>query len=193
MIKSCIATTADSGAEETRAAHSDGSSLCCKEDSKSLSNDPKPRALGVLDESSTAQTFGNPRTNSRDGDKDHAEEVYGPPSLRDTEDAVRAVGKKNPPSCAFHGMSCGPPRSELVQDEGNDGSPTTATSTTKDQAKPVHRRNLFADETVTSFFRRLAWSPDGAFLVTPTAQHWDPSTRTTKFCTYIFTRGHFAK
>lgn len=64
---------------------------------------------------------------------------------------------------------------------------------TKDKTKPVQRKSLFVDETVTSFFRRLSWSPDGAFLITPTAQHWDAATRKTQFCTYLFVRGQFVK
>lgn len=63
----------------------------------------------------------------------------------------------------------------------------------KDKVKPVQRRNFFVDETVTSFFRRLTWTPDGAFLITPTAQNWDPAARQSQFCTYLFTRGQFVK
>lgn len=63
----------------------------------------------------------------------------------------------------------------------------------KDKTKPVQRKNLFVDETVTSFFRRLSWSPDGAFLITPTAQSWATTTRKTQFCTYLFVRGQFVK
>lgn len=72
-------------------------------------------------------------------------------------------------------------------------SPAGAALNSKDQSRPHQRRNLFVDETVTSFFRRLTWSPDGAFVITPTAQYWDSLTRTTKFCTYLFTRGQFSK
>lgn len=63
----------------------------------------------------------------------------------------------------------------------------------KTKTNPVQRKNLFVDETVTSFFRRLSWSPDGAFLITPTAQYWDATTKNTQFCTYLFTRGQFVK
>ncbi|CAN0329947.1 unnamed protein product [Ectocarpus sp. 6 AP-2014] len=76
---------------------------------------------------------------------------------------------------------------------GNEDACATGGDSTKDKAKPVQRKNLFVDETVTSFFRRLSWSPDGAFLITPTAQHWDAATRQTQFCTHLFTRGQFAK
>lgn len=76
---------------------------------------------------------------------------------------------------------------------GNEYASSTDVDHTKDKAKPVQRKNLFVDETVTSFFRRLSWSPDGAFLITPTAQHWDAATKKTQFCTYLFTRGQFVK
>lgn len=78
---------------------------------------------------------------------------------------------------------------------GNERACPTDGDNSKDKAKPVQRKPslFFVDETVTSFFRRLSWSPDGAFLITPTAQHWDVATQKTQFCTYLFTRGQFAK
>ncbi|KAL5220525.1 hypothetical protein ABZP36_025238 [Zizania latifolia] len=36
-----------------------------------------------------------------------------------------------------------------------------------DESKPTAKAHLFHDETLPSFFRRLAWSPDGSFLVLP--------------------------
>ncbi|XP_062196758.1 chromatin assembly factor 1 subunit FAS2 homolog [Phragmites australis] len=36
-----------------------------------------------------------------------------------------------------------------------------------DESKPPVKAHLFHDETLPSFFRRLAWSPDGSFLVLP--------------------------
>ncbi|CAM9862137.1 unnamed protein product [Scytosiphon promiscuus] len=75
----------------------------------------------------------------------------------------------------------------------NEDGCTIDGGSTKDKTKPVQRKSLFVDETVTSFFRRLSWSPDGAFLITPTAQHWDAGTRKTQFCTYLFVRGQFVK
>ncbi|CAN0588722.1 unnamed protein product, partial [Ectocarpus sp. 12 AP-2014] len=41
---------------------------------------------------------------------------------------------------------------------GNEDACATGVDSTKDKAKPVQRKNLFVDETVTSFFRRLSWS-----------------------------------
>ncbi|KQJ94798.1 chromatin assembly factor 1 subunit FAS2 homolog [Brachypodium distachyon] len=36
-----------------------------------------------------------------------------------------------------------------------------------DESKPPVKTHMFHDETLPSFFRRLAWSPDGSFLVLP--------------------------
>lgn len=72
-------------------------------------------------------------------------------------------------------------------------SPGNGTGVTKGKVKSTQRKNLFVDETVTSFFRRLAWSPDGAFLITPTAQSWDTITGKTQYCTYLFRRDQFDK
>lgn len=76
---------------------------------------------------------------------------------------------------------------------GSAGAPDADITRDKTKTNPVQRKNLFVDETVTSFFRRLSWSPDGAFLITPTAQYWDATTKKTQFCTYLFTRGQFVK
>lgn len=34
------------------------------------------------------------------------------------------------------------------------------------------KNHLFHDETLPSFFRRLAWSPDGSFLLVPAGNGW---------------------
>ena len=69
------------------------------------------------------------------------------------------------------------------------------------------RCRMFMDDTVTSFFRRLTFSPDGLFLVTPTGQFQStenagssgsrpapgpaaPAASATP-CVYMFARGHF--
>lgn len=57
------------------------------------------------------------------------------------------------------------------------------------------KRHLYADEsTLESFFRRLAWTTDGAFLVTPAAL-WQPENTTGKqqssYATYMFARHKF--
>ncbi|XP_051127439.1 chromatin assembly factor 1 subunit FAS2 [Andrographis paniculata] len=40
-----------------------------------------------------------------------------------------------------------------------------------DESSKSTRSHLFHDETLPSFFRRLAWSPDGSFLVVPAGCH----------------------
>jgi len=74
-------------------------------------------------------------------------------------------------------------------------STATATTTTTSQQK----RHLYADEsTLESFFRRLAWTTDGAFLVTPcalwqedtTAQH-EQQQKSSSYATYLFARHKF--
>lgn len=55
------------------------------------------------------------------------------------------------------------------------------------------KQYLFADEsTVESFFRRLSWTDDGAFLVTPAAL-WHHENKETSFATYLFARHNFDK
>jgi chromatin assembly factor 1 subunit B len=70
--------------------------------------------------------------------------------------------------------------------------------------KRVPGVNLFADSNVPSSFRRLAFSPDGLLLFTPTGVYRPPSSSSsqrpqsaggkaapTVFCTHIFVRDHF--
>jgi WD40 repeat protein len=65
----------------------------------------------------------------------------------------------------------------------------------------VNKRHLYADEsTLESFFRRLSWTTDGAFLITPAAL-WQPdtatatdsttTTTTSPYATYMFARHKF--
>jgi chromatin assembly factor 1 subunit B len=66
----------------------------------------------------------------------------------------------------------------------------------------VNKRHLYADEsTLESFFRRLSWTTDGAFLVTPAAL-WQPdataaatadkdSSSQSSYATYLFARHKF--
>jgi len=77
---------------------------------------------------------------------------------------------------------------------------------TKDNSitSALKKRHLFADEsTVESFFRRLSWTADGAFLITPaslwhnmTGESTPAPTSTTggpSFATYLFARHQFDK
>lgn len=100
-----------------------------------------------------------------------------------TGDNSEANGAEDDAGAELEGKGC----------RGDEHASATDADSAKDKSKPVQRKNLFVDETVTSFFRRLSWSPDGAFLITPAAQNWDASTRKTQFCTYLFTRGQFVK
>jgi chromatin assembly factor 1 subunit B len=58
-------------------------------------------------------------------------------------------------------------------------------------AKP-ERHPLFQDEAVPSFFRRLAWSPDGAFLAAPAGLHRAPGSPKEVHTAYIYARGRWA-
>ncbi len=49
-------------------------------------------------------------------------------------------------------------------------------------------RNLFADATVPSFFRRPSFSPDGALFVAPTGIYRNLSSLQQTFCTHVFSR-----
>jgi len=56
---------------------------------------------------------------------------------------------------------------QIKEDDNKNSTPSKTNGAT---STPSKRNNLFADEsTVESFFRRLSWTPDGAFLIAPTA------------------------
>lgn len=50
------------------------------------------------------------------------------------------------------------------------------------------RRHMYLDGNVPSFFRRLAWSPDGSFLITPCGAYQKHATDTVRPTTYLFER-----
>ncbi|OMO98289.1 hypothetical protein COLO4_14025 [Corchorus olitorius] len=56
-----------------------------------------------------------------------------------------------------------------------------------DDAKSV-KNHLFHDETLPSFFRRLAWSPDGTFLLVPAGSYKVSPSSGTINTAYIFSR-----
>ncbi|KAL4355176.1 hypothetical protein GQ457_06G043140 [Hibiscus cannabinus] len=56
-----------------------------------------------------------------------------------------------------------------------------------DDAKSA-KSHLFHDETLPSFFRRLAWSPDGSFLLVPAGSYKMSSSSETVNTTYVFSR-----
>ncbi len=81
-----------------------------------------------------------------------------------------------------------------ASDFGVDVDPETGATITN---RNTMSRNLYADSTVPSFFRRLSFSPDGNFLVTPTGVYKpSPSTGnvtsnqlfSSSFATHIFLR-----
>ena len=51
---------------------------------------------------------------------------------------------------------------------------------------------LFQDDTLESFFRRLAWSPCGSFLAIPAGVHREPH-KGEEHATYLYQRGRFAR
>ncbi|XP_042066681.1 chromatin assembly factor 1 subunit FAS2-like isoform X4 [Salvia splendens] len=56
-----------------------------------------------------------------------------------------------------------------------------------DESKSA-RSHLFLDETLPSFFRRLAWSPDGSFLLVPAGTHKSTPTSELVNTAYVFSR-----
>jgi chromatin assembly factor 1 subunit B len=79
-------------------------------------------------------------------------------------------------------------------DDGGDGDDIGNEMETQDKtANTIKKRHLYADEsTVESFFRRLSWTVDGAFLVTP-ASVWHGSNSGPSFATLLFVRHQFEK
>ena len=76
------------------------------------------------------------------------------------------------------------PSGHGAADDADDFEPSTV-------AKPKARKTaeLFLDESVPSFFRRLSWSPDGEFLLLPCGQHQLPGSDATLPTTHVFARG----
>lgn len=58
---------------------------------------------------------------------------------------------------------------------------------TADDAKCL-KNHLFHDETLPSFFRRLAWSPDGSFLLVPAGSYKSSPASESSNTAYIFSR-----
>ncbi|KAG8640801.1 chromatin assembly factor 1 subunit FAS2 isoform X2 [Manihot esculenta] len=55
------------------------------------------------------------------------------------------------------------------------------------------KNHLFHDETLPSFFRRLAWSPDGSFLLVPAGSHKIPPASDAVNTAYAFSRKDFSR
>lgn len=76
--------------------------------------------------------------------------------------------------------------------EGGEGTPAPDTAAIPPPPKRgPNRAHLYADETIPSFFRRLAWSPDGKLLVTPTGLHRPVPDAPPTFVTSVYVRDHF--
>lgn len=66
------------------------------------------------------------------------------------------------------------------------------TRTGKPEEGTLQRQALFADESVPSFFRRPAWSPDGSFFIVP-AGVYKPQPNSIELNTaYLYARGKWA-
>lgn len=66
------------------------------------------------------------------------------------------------------------------------------TGTGKPEEGTLQRQALFADESVPSFFRRPAWSPDGSFFIVP-AGVYKPQPNSIELNTaYLYARGKWA-
>lgn len=85
------------------------------------------------------------------------------------------------------------------ENNSNDGNAKPAPVTNNNTATATSKkRYLFADESsVESFFRRLAWTKDGSFLITPAslwhsnAETQDASPSSPSFATYLFARHQY--
>ncbi|XP_057769036.1 chromatin assembly factor 1 subunit FAS2 isoform X2 [Salvia miltiorrhiza] len=67
-----------------------------------------------------------------------------------------------------------------------------AESPAPDESKSA-KSHLFLDETLPSFFRRLAWSPDGSFLLVPAGSHKSTPTSEPFNTAYVFSRKDFSR
>lgn len=50
---------------------------------------------------------------------------------------------------------------------------------------------LFHDESLNTFFRRLAWSPEGSLLAVPAGVYREYAGQTPQHATYVYARGHW--
>ncbi|VFQ63530.1 unnamed protein product [Cuscuta campestris] len=63
---------------------------------------------------------------------------------------------------------------------------------TVDESKAV-KSNLFLDETLPSFFRRLSWSPDGSFLLVPAGSYKCSSASAPTNTAFVFSRNDLSR
>lgn len=81
-------------------------------------------------------------------------------------------------------------------EDGAAAAPAAAAASAggKKEAAATKKQSLFHDEAVTTFFRRLAFSPDGTFLALPAGVHRrDSSTTQQHNTTYLVRRGAWTR
>eukprot|EP00959_Pyramimonas_sp_CCMP1952_P418286 8762912-Pyramimonas_sp.AAC.2 len=71
------------------------------------------------------------------------------------------------------------------------GNPADAETPSTQLAAKAAKHCLFHDDTIPSFFRRLAWSPDGSFLALPTGQYKRDAAAATLHTLYLYSRRSF--
>ncbi|KAK3252900.1 3-oxoacyl-[acyl-carrier-protein] synthase [Cymbomonas tetramitiformis] len=72
-----------------------------------------------------------------------------------------------------------------------DASKSAEAPLEKGQTKLSVKYHLFHDDTLPSFFRRLAWSPDGTFLAVPAGLHKREVDSKTLNALFFYSRGNF--
>ena len=81
---------------------------------------------------------------------------------------------------------------------GADATSSAAAASSSEGAKggAGAKVNLFLDDSVSSFYRRPTWSPDGSFLLLPCGQYYSPDQPpplgAPKPTTFVFARGNLA-
>ncbi|KAG0309524.1 hypothetical protein BGZ97_013042 [Linnemannia gamsii] len=87
------------------------------------------------------------------------------------------------PAVATATTSTSTSNSAQTKSTGDTDMAVDSTTEKEDASKPVTRTpktfRLYHDETLTSFFRRLSFTPDGSMLITPAGQYRAPIQRTT--------------
>lgn len=75
--------------------------------------------------------------------------------------------------------------------DGDTAPATPATEAAPAPAPKATKQSLFHDDTVSSFFRRLAWSPDGSFVAMPTGLYKQTAAAEPLNTLYIYNRHAF--
>jgi hypothetical protein len=75
--------------------------------------------------------------------------------------------------------------------DGDIAPATPATEAATAPPQKATKQSLFHDDTVSSFFRRLAWSPDGSFVAVPTGLYKQTAAAEPLNTLYIYNRHTF--